>query len=101
VFFLVFILCVTRPFAINTKINIIPGILVISYKGYTSIIYRQQLLGFFIISLLYCSLKTNNRLGRGYDKFIGLLKSNNKDFICKTKILEKTEDKLNRRKYYT
>jgi hypothetical protein len=32
---------------------------------------------------------------------MGLLKSNNKDFIYKTKTLEKAEDKLDRRKYYT
>jgi hypothetical protein len=32
---------------------------------------------------------------------MGLLKSNNEDFICKAKTLEKTEDKLDGRKYYT
>jgi hypothetical protein len=38
-FFLVFILCVTRLFVVNTKFNITLGILAISYKGYTSIVY--------------------------------------------------------------
>jgi hypothetical protein len=85
----------------NIKFSTAPGILIISYKGYTGIVYRQQLLGLFIISLLYYSLKTNSRLGRGYNKVISLLKSNNKDFICRAKTLEKTKDKLDKHKYYT
>jgi hypothetical protein len=101
VFLLVLILYITRLFVISTEIGITLGILAISYKGYTSTVYQQQLPGLFIISFLYNSLKTNSRLGKRYDKIIGLLKSNNKDFICKAKALEKTEDKLNGRKYYT
>jgi hypothetical protein len=91
----------TRLFVISIKINTTLGILAISYEGYTNTVYRQRLPGFFIINLLYRSLKTNSRLGKGYNKFIGLLKNNNKNFIYKAKILEKTKDKLNGRKYYT
>ena len=101
VFFLVFIFRITRLFAINIKVSTTPGILIISYKGYTGTIYEQQLPGLFIISFLYRSLKTNNRLGKRYNKIIGLLKNNNKNFIYRTKTLEKTKNKLNRYKYYT
>jgi hypothetical protein len=101
VLFLVLIFYIIRLFAISIKVNITPGILAISHKGYTNTVYRRQLLGLFIINLLYYNLKTNSRLGKGYNKFIGLLKSNNKDFIYKAKTLNKTEDKLDRYKYYT
>jgi hypothetical protein len=90
-----------KLFVINTRVNIIPGILAISHKGYTGTVYRRQLPGLFIINFLYYSLKTNNRLNKRYNKVIGLLKSSNKDFIYKAKTLEKTEDKLDGRKYYT
>jgi hypothetical protein len=92
---------VIRLFVINIEINIAPGILIIGHKSYTGTVYWQQLPGFFIISFLYRNLKTNSRLGKRYDKVIGLLKSNNKDFIYKTKTLEKTKNKLDGRKYYT
>jgi hypothetical protein len=65
---------VTRLFVINIKVNIAPGILIICHKDYTGIVYRQQLPDLFIINLLYYSLKTDNWLGKRYNKIIGLLK---------------------------
>jgi hypothetical protein len=39
VFFLILILCVTRLFVINTKVNTILGILAISHKNYINTVY--------------------------------------------------------------
>jgi hypothetical protein len=99
IFFLILIFRVTRLFVISIEVNITPGILAISYKGYAGIVYRRQLPGLFIINFLYRNLKTNSRLGRRCNKVMGLLKSNNKDFIYKAKTLEKTKNKLDGRKY--